>query len=58
MKIINRFTEEYDFLSNFYPSVIWENGIKYPTNEHFFQASKTNERLEKEYLMKMGLYLI
>ena len=47
MKVIDRFTEEYHFLSNFYPSTIWENGINYPTNEHFFQASKTNDRIEK-----------
>ena len=47
MRIIDRFTGEYEFLSNFYPSVIWENGINYPTNEHFFQASKTNDRVEK-----------
>lgn len=47
MKVIDRFTEEYHFLSNFYPSPIWENGINYPTNEHYFQASKTNDRIEK-----------
>ena len=47
MDTITRFEGEYRFLSNFYPSPIWENGINYPTNEHFFQASKTNNRVEK-----------
>lgn len=47
MDTITRFEGEYRFLSNFYPSSIWENGINYPTNEHFFQASKTNNRIEK-----------
>lgn len=38
---IDKFEDEYAFLSNFYEaSVIWE-GIVYPSNEHAFQAAKT-----------------
>lgn len=48
--MINKFTDKYAFLSNFYKltwSLHWR-GINYPTVEHFFQAMKTydfNERL-------------
>jgi len=38
---INSFTEEYKFLSNFYPSKVKVDGIWYPTAEHAYQASKT-----------------
>jgi len=41
MKKINRFDKEYSFLSNFYSSPIWDDGIVYPTVEHYFQAMKT-----------------
>ncbi len=43
MRIISNFSGEYNFLSNFYPSIIripnqeWE----YRTVEHYFQAQKT-----------------
>ena len=39
--MIVEFDGEYAFLSNFYPSTIYHDGITYPTNEHFFQAMKT-----------------
>lgn len=39
--MIVEFDGQYDFLSNFYPSPIFYEGIVYPTNEHFFQAMKT-----------------
>ena len=39
---IDRFDGEYAFLSNFYESPIKdENGVTYPTVEHYFQAMKT-----------------
>ena len=41
--MINCFDGEYAFLSNFYESPIEYEGIVYPTNEHFFQAMKTND---------------
>ena len=39
--MIMEFNGEFAFLSNFYPSPIEKDGIKYPTVEHFFQAMKT-----------------
>ena len=39
--MIVEFDGDYAFLSNFYPSSIYHEGITYPTNEHFFQAMKT-----------------
>jgi ribA/ribD-fused uncharacterized protein len=43
-KIIDNFDGEYAFLSNFYESPIkGDDGITYPTVEHFFQAMKTED---------------
>lgn len=39
---IESFTNEYSFLSNFYPSSIQYYGIEYPTVEHAYQAAKTH----------------
>ena len=41
MKKINRFIGDYSVFSNFYESPIWDDGIEYPTVEHYFQAMKT-----------------
>ena len=47
--MIDRFTGEYEFLSNFYPSEVEYKGIKFPTVEHAFQAAKckTKEEMQK-----------
>ena len=42
------FDGENEFLSNFYHSPIFYEGIVYPTNEHFFQAMKTLNLKERE----------
>lgn len=34
------FFEEYSFLSNFYVSDVWFEGIKYPSSENAYQAAK------------------
>lgn len=47
---ITSFRGEYEFLSNFYPSVVVLDGMKYPTVEHAYQASKT-ESDEQRYLI-------
>lgn len=51
--MIDSFSGEYDFLSNFYPSVIgWEDTKQlYPTLEHYFQAMKTFEIEEHNAIM-------
>jgi ribA/ribD-fused uncharacterized protein len=41
MKIINKFTGEYDFLSNFFYAVVYLDDMACPTNEHAYQAAKT-----------------
>ena len=41
VKIIDSFHGEYAFLSNYYDSPIFYDGILYPTVEHAFQAAKT-----------------
>ena len=38
---VKEFQGEFRFLSNFYPSLLTHDGIKYPTVEHAYQAAKT-----------------
>lgn len=45
--MISSFTDTYDFLSNFYPSVVKYDGVVYPTVEHAFQAAKTRDPQER-----------
>lgn len=47
--MITSFSGEYEFLSNFYPSEVEYNGIKFPTVEHAYQAAKckTKEEMQK-----------
>jgi ribA/ribD-fused uncharacterized protein len=42
MEIIDKFSGEYRWLSNFYPSPVFYLGAEYPTVEHAYQASKCN----------------
>jgi N-glycosidase YbiA len=44
--IIKEFTGDYAFLSNFYPSPLVFDDITFPTVEHYFQASKSNDPAE------------
>lgn len=46
--MIAEFEGEYAFLSNFYPSPIFHDGIAYPTVEHFFQGMKTLDIAERK----------
>ena len=43
MHDIKEFKLSYNWLSNFYPCAITVNGITYPTLEHAYQASKTDD---------------
>lgn len=46
--LIGAFDGEFAFLSNFYPSPISdEDGITYPTVEHYFQAMKSLDKSER-----------
>jgi len=40
---VDRFEGEFRFLSNFYPCSVTIGGIRYPSAEHAYQASKTLE---------------
>ena len=45
---ITSFTGDYAFLSNFHPHPIEIDGDTYPTNEHAFQALKTDDLAERQ----------
>tara|TARA_R110000868_G_scaffold47769_7_gene156242 strand:+ start:1065 stop:1544 length:480 start_codon:yes stop_codon:yes gene_type:complete len=42
--MIEKFDEDFAFLSNFWPCDIEFEGIVFPSTEHAFQAAKTNDR--------------
>lgn len=48
MGLISEFRGPYHFLSNFYPSPIMVDGMRYPTVEHAFQAAKTRDKIWRE----------
>ncbi len=49
-KAIRRFAGRHSFLSNFHPSPIEYEGIRYPTAEHAFQAAKSRSALVKKLI--------
>lgn len=53
IKPILNFSGDYAFLSNFYPSPIKYDGIKYPTVEHGFQAFKSIDLEERYYIASL-----
>ena len=46
--LITSFKDDFGFLSNFYPHPIEIDGDIYPTNEHAFQALKTDDVAERK----------
>jgi ribA/ribD-fused uncharacterized protein len=44
---IDRFSDEYRFLSNFYPATVVYEGLTYPDSEHAYQSAKTLDRQER-----------
>lgn len=47
--LINRFSDEYKFLSNFYnPCPVEFQGETYSSSEHAYQAAKTWDKLERQ----------
>ena len=46
------FTNEYAFLSNFFPCDIMVGGIIYPSVEHAYQAAKTRDKKDKKKIAK------
>lgn len=48
--VIDSFSGSYRFLSNFYPCpIVYENDL-YPSLEHAFQAAKTTDSKEREWV--------
>lgn len=45
---IDNFTGQYGFLSNFYPSTVTLDGVRYKTVEHAYQAAKTLDKDERK----------
>jgi ribA/ribD-fused uncharacterized protein len=45
---ITSFSGEFDFLSNFYEHIVVIDGESYATNEHAFQALKTDDPTERK----------
>lgn len=48
--IVDGFTGDWYFLSNFSPSPITIDKIQYPTVEHAFQAHKTTDMVTREFI--------
>ena len=53
MTTIDKFKNEHEFLSNFYPSPITIESITYPTVEHAFQAAKTLDHTERQKIANL-----
>lgn len=46
-KVINSFSGDFSFLSNFYDAKVFFEGLNYPTVEHAFQAAKSLDPVER-----------
>ena len=46
-KCIEKFFNEYRFLSNFYPCIVLLDGVEYPSIENAYQAAKTLDLSER-----------
>lgn len=51
--MIDKFTGEYRWLSNFYPAEILYDGLTYPTSEHAYQAAKTLDVKKRQYIANL-----
>ena len=45
--MIDKFDGEFAFLSNFYPCTIYDEKLTFPSTEHYFQAMKTLDMIER-----------
>lgn len=52
--MIDSFTGQYRFLSNFYPAWVHYKGIDYPSVEHAYQAQKTDIPSEQVAISKLS----
>lgn len=49
-EVIREFKGPHAFLSNFHRTVVFWDGVPYPTNEHAFQAAKTFDKEERQQI--------
>lgn len=54
MKVIDDFSGEYAFLSNFYPAQINYKGMDYATTEHAYQAQKFLDKSDQLKIRNAG----
>ena len=54
MKTIDRFTGEYRWLSNFWPTIVWYNGEMYGSVEHAYQAAKTLDTADRAWIRSLS----
>jgi len=50
---ISEFTENHDFLSNFFQSIIEFDGVEWSTAEHLYQARKSIIPEEREFIRQL-----
>ncbi|KKM89181.1 hypothetical protein LCGC14_1251190 [marine sediment metagenome] len=55
MNTIDSFRGTYAFFSNFYPAKVTYNGYTYQTSEHAFQAAKTTNKKDHDYIVNATL---
>lgn len=53
MSMIDRFANEYAFLSNFYPAAVAYEGISFPTVEHAYQAAKSLDQHDRAWIANL-----
>ncbi len=49
-KVIDRFVDEYHFLSNFFMRKVTFGDIEYESSEHAYQTNKTDDPLERAFI--------
>jgi len=47
-RVIDSFSGDFRWLSNFAPAPVMLDGVEYPTTEHAYQAAKTTDDAERE----------
>ena len=57
-KVIDSFKGEHKFLSNFWECVVHYDGQAYPSSEHAYQAAKTLDEIEREWIKESHLPIV
>ena len=54
LTVVDAFSGDYDFLSNFYPVNIFTEGFTFKSVEHAYQASKSNSHADWKLIESLG----